>query len=220
MSRSKAIVLALLAASLAILVFGTLGFAWEPQLRAWRPGILHGWGPAAGTLGPLERLGAAAAGLASQYLAGVLLLYLAPRRVARVAAALGAGRDLLRHLLLGALIVVGLSALAVLSMLSAHTFPLPFLLLGALFLAALGGVVAITFRLGRDLAARAGWAQASPLTHLAMGSLVIFALTRVPYLGVVVLILIWLTGAGVAAASRFGSRAGWTLAPLVEDVHS
>ena len=85
-------------------------------------------------------------------------------------------------------------------------------------MAALVGVVAIEFELGREMLTRAGWYAERPLLALALGTLLIFALTRLPILGWLTLIGAWLTGAGVSVVTRFGSGRSWTLRPLVEDV--
>jgi hypothetical protein len=172
-------------------------------------------------MGPLDRLGAELANLVSQFLVGVLVLFAAPRRLRRMAAALaGGGRQLLRFALTGLLLAVATAAVGLLAVLSVHTFPLPFILIAAFFLAALIGVVALTYRLGVGLMVRAGWSDQQPLASLALGTLIVFALTRVPFLGVVILAAVWLTGAGAAIASRFGSGEPWSLLPLLEEPQS
>ena len=160
----------------------------------------------------------AAAGLVSQYLVGVLFMFAAPRMVRRFADALAGGpRNLARFLLTGILLAATLAAMALLTAFYIHLFPLPIVLVFAFFLAALSGVVALEFELGRELLRRAGWSEASPLASLAVGCLLVFAAIRFPYLGPFVLALISLTGAGVVLATRFGSGGRWSLAPLQED---
>jgi hypothetical protein len=96
-------------------------------------------------------------------------------------------------------------------------FPLPIVLLFGFFLSALCGVVALEFEIGRDLLRRAGWSGASPLAALALGCLLVFAASRIPFLGPLFLALVWLTGAGVVLATRFGSGGRWSLSPLQEE---
>ncbi len=168
---------------------------------------------------PLDRLAAEVASLLAQYLAGVMMLFLVPHRMRRMLRAIALGpRELLRFLAIGLLLTAGLAAVGVLAMLSVHLLPLPFLLLAGLFAASLAGCVALAYALGHALLAKGGWSGRAPLWPLAMGTLVLFALTRVPFLGMLVLIVTGLTGAGVAVATRFGSGEPWSLTPLLEDV--
>jgi len=53
---------------------------------------------------------------------------------------------------------------------------------------------------------------------LAVGTLLLFSATRVPYLGPLVLAAVWMTGAGLVLTTRFGSGGRWSLEPLQEDV--
>jgi hypothetical protein len=96
-------------------------------------------------------------------------------------------------------------------------FPVPILLAVIVFLAALVGVVALAYQMGRLLLTRAAWAQGRPLASLGLGTLILYGLTQVPFFGLLVLIAISLTGVGVALSTRFGSRGRWSLAPLTEE---
>lgn len=116
--------------------------------------------------------------------------------------------------------VIVLGAVGLLSILAVHTMPLPFILLGILFLASIFGVTILAYRLGSAMLNRAGWTSRSPMTSLALGTLILFALTNVPYLGSLFLILVLLTGAGTSIATRFGSGRSWNLLPLMEDVET
>lgn len=220
MTRWRWLVSFAVAAATLLLVFSALAFEARPPFS---PGP-H---PQAGSprwverlearSGP-ERLGAALAGAVSQYLVGLLVLFVVPRRVRHLAQAMASGgRRLARYLLLGGLLAALLAAVGLLSVLAVHTFPLPFLLGAAFFLAALLGAVALAYQLGRELLTRAGWATGSPLAHLALGTWLLFALSQVPYYGWLVVALVWLTGAGAAVATRFGSGRPWTLTPLLEE---
>ncbi|HET7010699.1 MAG TPA: hypothetical protein VFI11_07995 [Anaerolineales bacterium] len=158
------------------------------------------------------------AGLLSQYLVGVLILFTVPRHVRRLSEALKGGtRPLLRFLVTGILLAAALVALVLLTAFYVHLFPLPIVLVFTYLLAALGGVVAIEYEVGRDLLRRGGWPQASPLLALAVGCVLVFAATRIPYLGPYLLALAWMTGAGLVLATRLGSGGPWSLAALRED---
>jgi len=156
--------------------------------------------------------------LVRDFLAGSLVLFLLPERMrAMTFGARGGFRRLLRPFFVGLLIAVVLGAIALLSMLSFHTFPLPFLLAAVFFLQAWIGSVALAFALGEAWLSRAGWSTRRPLYALAYGTLLLFAATTIPYAGWVFLGVIWLTGAGVTLTTHFGSGSAWSLAPLMED---
>jgi hypothetical protein len=178
--------------------------SWAPPAGLWRPDV-----------SPFVEI---LAGVVSQYLVGVLFLVAVPRPVRRLADAYGGGAvRLARFLLIGILLAAALAAVGMLSAFYVHTFWLPIVLLFFFFLAAQGGAVALGFEIGRRMLTRAGWGGGSPLISLALGSSLIFAGTRIPYVGPLVLGLVWLTGAGAALATRLGSGTSWSLAPLVED---
>lgn len=159
----------------------------------------------------------AAVGLLLQFLIGTLVLYAAPERMRRLTDAVAAGaREILRFLLIGLLLAVALGAVALLSAFYIHTAMLPFVLGGGIFLGALVGAEALALALGRGLLRRAGWSGGSPLAALFVGTILLVAATRIPYLAVAVLILLGLTGAGAALSTRFGGRRTWTLDPLRE----
>jgi hypothetical protein len=206
-----------------LIVASALLFEWGPLWQAWRgPLAMRPVGTwlteAPAPLEPLQRVGLQSAGLVSQFLLAVLVAYAVPRHVRRIADSLTRGSwAAARFLAIGALLAVGLTVMGLLAALSEHTFPLTFVLAVAFFLAAVAGVVALAYQVGRVLLARAGWAARSPLAGLALGTLILYALTRVPYFGLVVLIVLSLTGAGAALSTRFGSRERWSLSPLVEE---
>lgn len=157
-------------------------------------------------------------GLLSQSLAGVLLLYVAPSRLRRLADAFSPGLvPPLRFLVVGGVLAVALGAVAALASFYVYTFPVPFLLIGVFLVAAMVGGVALAFAFGRGLLRRAGWAGGSPILALVLGTLLLYALTRIPYLAGATVVLIGLTGAGAALSTRFGGRAAWSLEPLQEE---
>ena len=212
-------------AAAAIIVAGSSLLEAQGRLAAPWLGSLSGrladrrWGPPGGYLfveaNPFVD---ALAGLLSQYLVGVLVLFTIPRPVRRLSEALEGGtRPLVRFLLTGVLLAAALVPLILLTAFYVHLFPFPIVLVFAYLMAALGGVVALEYEIGRDLLRRAGWPEASPLAALALGCGLVFAATRIPYLGPYLLALAWLTGAGLVVATRLGSGKPWSLAALRED---
>ena len=184
---------------------------WAPEHRQW---LLAGWENRT----PLENLGLDLASLLSQFLTGAVMIPLVPARIRRVGKALLSGPSaLLRYLGTGFMLVIALAGIGLLSALAVYTFPLPFILLAIFFLAALGGTVALTLVLGKTLLERAGWGSTGPLTQLAVGTLLLFGMTHLPYVGLVLLAIAALVGAGAATATHFGSGHPWSLAPLAED---
>jgi hypothetical protein len=160
----------------------------------------------------------AVAGLVSHMLVGILVIFAVPRFVRRVADSFAGGtRTLVRYLFTGVLMAAALGAIALLTAFYIHLFPLPIVLVFAFLLAALGGVVSLEYEMGRELLRRAGRPAASPVAGLALGTLLVFATTRIPYLGPWLLALLWLTGAGAVLATKFGSGGRWSLAALQEE---
>jgi len=222
MNRWRWIVAASVVAALAVIALSNLPWA-RPLTWPSRP-VLTGWHSEVppwrvNAAPPIEGLAAEGVGLLANYLLAVVMVFVLPRRVRRMAELLRpGGRLLVRTFLIGLACAILASAVSILAAVSVQMLPVPFLLLGILFLAALVGVVAIEFELGREMLTRAGWYAERPLLALALGTLLVFALTRLPILGWLTLTGAWLTGAGVAVVTRFGSGRSWTLRPLVEDV--
>jgi hypothetical protein len=222
MNRWRLIVAVCVVAALAVIALANLPWAkpltwpsrpvltgWHSEVPAWRLGA-----PAQ----PIEGLAAEGVGLLANYLLGVVMVFVLPRRVRRMAESLRpGGRRLARIFLIGLACAILAAAVSILAAFSVQMLPVPILLLGMLFLATLVGVVAIEFELGRGLLTRAGWYADRPLLALGLGTLLIFALTRLPILGWLALAGAWLTGTGVAVVTRIGSGRSWTLRPLVED---
>ena len=225
MNRWRIVIVALVILALLSMVLPALFFdiAWWRQSlaslgveraphKAWRLALLQ-------DVGVRANLASLFANLVTLFLFGVLTLYLAPIRVRHMARESSTGwQRFLKFFAVGVLIIVFLSALGLLSLLTVQTMPLPIILGMVFLLSALGGMVALAYQLGKVLLTRAEWSSRSPLLSLALGTLILFALTNVPYFGGVLLILILLTGAGLSIATRFGSGNPWTLGPLMEDV--
>jgi hypothetical protein len=158
------------------------------------------------------------ASLVSQFLVGVLLMYIAPVRLRCMADELyRGGTSTLRSLAIGLLFSVLLIAVALLSIFTIHIFPLPVILFGIAFLSGLLGMTVLAYTLGLFLLQKAGWMERSPLMRLALGILVLFTLMWLPSIGFVAMVLIWITGIGVAIETRFGSEQTWSLKPFTEE---
>jgi len=165
----------------------------------------------------------AIASYAFLFLAGLLTVFAFPRqlRVVRDAFEHGAG-ELLRMLGIGTFSALMFLCLAVLGILTFFAFPLLLVLPLALLLAAWGGLVGLALAFGRALNRRAGLARSSPILDLAFGALVLFALTRIPVAGLIILVMISLLALGAVAATRLGAGGAWSLAELgpVEETQS
>jgi hypothetical protein len=181
---------------------------------------IHGWNQSIlPVLQPAGRILAQLGALLAQFVVALILLYLIPARIRGMAHSMTLGpRRVVRNLVTGLALAICLAAVGVLSVLSLHMFPLPFILLGLLFASALMGAAAITLAVGRGLLRRAAWYGDRPIRALALGTLIVSALAVVPFAGDLFLALTLITGAGVAVATHFGTGSSWTLDPLAEDV--
>lgn len=221
MSRWRILILLSIMGSLFLIVASTM-FGWEPwsSLSFLRDGS---FGPppfvhrlAFDRLEPT--LAAALVSLFTMYLFGVLALFAFPRQVACMERSLPeALPGLLRASLLGLLMALVITAIAVSASLTAATFMLTILLVGALFVSALLGYLALSYGLGRRLLARAGWQHLSPLYGLMLGLLITFALAELPFLGAIFKALFASLGTGLVVLTRFGSGKPWSLQPLLEE---
>lgn len=223
MRKWRIVVVLAVVLSTALVVASALLFDWRPLWYAWRgPLAMRApelWpGAPSPARDPGMRVVLQAAGLVSQFVLTLLVAYAVPRHLRRMADAMVLpGRALLRFLAVGLVVAVAVTAVGFLAMLSFHTFPLTFLLAAAFFVAAFSGIAALSYQMGRSLLARAGWGSQSPVAGIGLGALILFALTRVPFFGLVVLIALLFLGAGAAFSTRFGSRQQWSLTPLVEE---
>ena len=225
MNRWRIVIVALVILALLSIVLSALFFDiawWRRSLaslgaeraphKAWRLALLQ-------DVGVRANFASLFGNLVTLFLFGVLTLYLAPDRVKQMAQEASTGwQQVVRFFAVGVLIIIFLSALGLLSLLTVQTMPLPIILGVVFLLSALGGMVALAYQLGKALLTQAEWSGGSPLLSLGLGTLILFALTNVPYFGGVLLILILLTGAGLSITTRFGSGKSWTLDPLMEDV--
>jgi hypothetical protein len=225
MNRWRIVIVALVILALLAMVLSALFFdiAWWRQSlasigaeraphKAWRLALLQ-------DVGVRANFASLFANLVTMYLFGVLILYLAPDRVRHMSQESSTGwQRVLKYFTVGVLVIVLMGAVSLLSLLTVQTMPLS-IILGAVFLlSALGGMVILAYQLGKSMLIRAEWSGRSPLLSLALGTLILFALTNIPYLGGIFLIIVLLTGAGMSIATRFGSGKPWNLLPLMEDV--
>ncbi|UCF60516.1 MAG: hypothetical protein JSV37_12230 [Anaerolineaceae bacterium] len=225
MNRWRILIVALVILALLSMVLSALFFdiAWWRQSlasigaeraphKAWRLALLQ-------DVGVRANFASLFANLVTMYLFGVLILYLAPDRVRHMSQESSTGwQRVFKFFAVGVLVIVLMGAVSILSLLTVQTMPLPIILGVVFLLSALGGMVTLAYQLGKTMLARAEWSGRSPLLSLALGTLILFALTNVPYLGGFFLIIVLLTGAGMSIATRFGSGKPWNLLPLMEDV--
>jgi hypothetical protein len=216
----RAAIVGSLVAALAV-ILGTAYLAAEGRIHLPWPMMAPQIGTRLGWFGAYRLAAAgpyieATAGLLLQFLLGALIVYLMPERMRRLTDAVAGDRAIVRYLAIGLVLALGLGAVALLSAFYIHTALLPFVLAGVLILAALAGSAALALGLGRGLLRRAGWSGGSPLVALVVGTTLLYALTRLPYIAPVVMAVLALTGAGAALSTRFGGRRTWTLDPLRE----
>ena len=227
MNRWRIVIVALVILALLSMVLSALFFDiawWRRSLasigteraphKAWRLALLQ-------DVGVRANLASLVANLVTIFIFGVLILYLAPDRIRYMAQESSISwQRIFRFFAVGVFVIVVLGALGLLSLLTVQTMPLPFILVAIFVLSALGGMVTLAYQLGKTMLTRAQWSGRSPLLSLALGTLILFALTNVPYLGSIFLIVVLLTGAGMSIATRFGSGRPWNLLPLMEDVQT
>lgn len=156
--------------------------------------------------------------LAALFWGGLLVLYLLTGRIRRMAAELKDGlRPLVRLTGLGLAILVAALLTAAAMALTPMTAPLSLVTLILLFLGSILGTTALSFALGRIIAAQCAWDTGSPVALFGLGSLTLTLLYRLPYIGIGFIILTFLIGLGLITTTRFGSGQPWTLDPLLED---
>jgi len=80
--------------------------------------------------------------------------------------------------------------------------------------ASLFGIACVALAIGRLVERRLSLPDAHPLVVALVGSLIVFDLAVIPYLGLAALVVIAITGLGVAVVTRFGSETGWSFSDL------
>ncbi|HMA37794.1 MAG TPA: hypothetical protein VKY74_25295 [Chloroflexia bacterium] len=144
---------------------------------------------------------------------GLLLLYLMPGRLGRIANVLrGSWNRRVRIGLVGLaawLLIAALGLLAVFTVVGTPIWVAIFLL-G--YFGALLGLVALSLPLGRWVGYRWGLAEQSPIVDLLAGLLVLFILNLLPFLGGPLLGLAAVLGFGAVLQTRAGSKQPWSFA--------
>ena len=163
----------------------------------------------------------AIAGVAALAGYGLLMRYLAARRLATLARALeGTPAGVVRHAVSGAAALILVASLILLAAISTIAGPLVPLLGIGLALAALTGLVALALPIGRRLRGWAGGAvdragfEAEALADLLTGLLAITLVALFPYIGTIALAFAALAGLGAAATTRLGTAERWTAEPF------
>jgi len=151
-------------------------------------------------------------------MSGILILYLVPGRVRRVADTFsGKPGRLLRLALLGFLIEILVIVAGIGSALKIGTFLLTILLIGATFMIGLVGFISLAYALGRGILRAAQWKMGSPVSTMLLGLLILLALVPIPVLGGILFLAFTSLGLGATILSHFGSGEPWTLNPLLEE---
>lgn len=153
------------------------------------------------------------ASLLTMLSAGIVLLYLVPQRVGRIAAALGADVQWRARLRLGLLGVAGgllIGALGVLAVITVIGAPVWLAILALGYFGAWLGLVSLSLPLGRWMGRRLGLAEQPPQIDLLTGLLGLFVINLVPFVGGLVLLVAALLGLGAVLQTRAGSDRPWT----------
>jgi hypothetical protein len=146
------------------------------------------------------------------YLMSALLLVLFPRRMRLVTQTVGSGgwRVQLRLLLIGFLAALASGLLVLLARFASVWFVLVIILSGAVFVLSFLGLIGIGLMIGGVIRR---WAKFMPSLwiELALGSLVLFALGRIPVAGWLCFAVVAAWGLGAVLATHLGSGEAWSL---------
>ena len=146
------------------------------------------------------------------YLMSALLLVLFPRRMRLVTQTVGSGgwRVQLRLFLIGFLATLASGLLVLLARYASVWFVLVIILSGAVFVLSFLGLIGISLMVG---GAMRRWAKFTPSLwiELALGSLVLFALGRIPVAGWLCFAVVAAWGLGAVLATHLGSGEAWSL---------
>ena len=221
MNRNRWIIIILVAASIMI-VWASTWFGWVPwsifQRMSGNWNLLPNYVVHAPAEIPASTVLSAFTTLLTMFLTGTLILLLFPRRIRRVEKAFHTSpAGLLRLTLFGLLTGVVMATVGVSSALTMSTFPLIFILASILFISAYSGFLTLSYTIGHQLMQQANWSDSSPLFGLFLGLLILFALSRIPVLGILMSILYVSLGMGCVIATRFGTGKSWNLSALSEE---
>jgi len=154
----------------------------------------------------------AAASWVYLYLMSALLLVLFPHRMRLITQAVGSGgwRGRLRLFLIGFLAMLASGLLVLLARFASVWFVLVIILIGAVFVLSFLGLIGISLMVG---GAMRRWAKFTPShwIELALGSLVLFALGRIPIAGWFCFAIVAAWGLGAVLATHLGSGETWSL---------
>jgi len=146
------------------------------------------------------------------YLTSVLMLAFVPRRVRLITQALKSGgwRERGRLFLIGLLTALVSVLLAVLARFAFVWLVLVIILAGAVFVLSYLGVISVSLMIGGALRR---WARFTPSlwVELALGSLVLFTLGRIPIAGWILVGIVVAWGLGAVLATHLGSGEVWSL---------
>lgn len=151
------------------------------------------------------------------FFASLITLFGFPAQLRKVRDSYRQGVNMLLRMLgiggFGTLVVL---LLAMLGLLTFVAFPLSFILLLVLVLAAWGGLVGLALAVGQWINRRVGLKGVSPLLDLAFGILVLYTLTRIPFAGTILLALLTMWALGAVLLTRFGLGGVWSLAAFTQ----
>ncbi len=154
----------------------------------------------------------AAASWVYLYVTFVLVLVLVPGRVRLITRSLQSSRwrDQLRFFVIGLLAVTASISLALLARYASVWFVLIFILTGAVLLLSFMGILCVSLMVG---GAVRRWAnlKLSLWIELALGSLVVFALGRIPVAGWILFVVASAWGLGAVLATHLGTGEAWSL---------
>ena len=146
------------------------------------------------------------------YTLSALVLVLVPRRIRLITRSLQSGvrRDHARFILIGLLAVLASVSLGLLARYASVWFVLVVLLSGVVLLLSFVGILCISLMVGGALRR---WAALAPSlwVELALGSLIVFALGRIPFAGWVLFGIVSTWGLGAVLATHLGSGEAWSL---------
>ncbi|NIM96249.1 MAG: hypothetical protein GTO18_21335 [Anaerolineales bacterium] len=221
MTKWRLLIFALIFLSLVVLIGSELVIERPWSLIPWSEQSRLGQrlqAIQAGDVDTTQRVLMSFAVLTANFIVSGLILYIAPKRIELLSDRFSEGsRRLWRYLVIGFLGTVGLVGIGVLASLSPYTFPVVVFIFLGLYLSALIGITAFNYQLGFELFERAGWSGLFPLIRLGLGTLIIYAAIRIPFFGLLVLLVIWSLGVGASLRTRWGSGKRWTLEALVEE---
>jgi hypothetical protein len=170
------------------------------------------WSPFGAHAGGWSGILSAAASWVYLYLASVLMLALVPHRVWLVTQALksDAWRERGRLFLIGLLATLVSVLMVMLARFAFVWFVLVIVLTGAVFVLLFLGLIGVSLMVG---GAVRKWARFTPSLwiELALGSLVLFALGRIPVAGWIVVGIVIVWGLGAVLATHLGSGEAWSL---------